>query len=320
MERRMEVVFLTEGGYQGKMSRDNPNSKLPLPWISILNADHYPIHLVEHLKDKSYDIGIVILPKNKKPFLHIEVVKHMQRICKLSTVMQESTYYLWQDDDIEDQIWYLNNLALVDFMFVHNNIDKQYYSGLLNKPSEKLPSLMFTDHIKVSNEKKDQVMLGGNFVSLYRGVDSFMIARELEFPIYALSSGRKKQNEELLGINHLPWMDWTSWIYELSKCKYAVQIGTGAAGSFNLSCAYLGIPCIGLKALETQNLCFPDLSIDEVDLKKGKELILKLKNDSSFYKEQSKKCQINYKKHFDEQIFLRTFKQIFNKYYTLKYS
>jgi hypothetical protein len=316
----MEVVFLTEGGYQGKVSRTNPNSKLPLPWISKLNADHYPIPLVEQLKDNSYDIGIVILPKNKKPFLNIDVVNHMKRVCKLTTVMQESNYHLWQDDDIEDQVWYLNNLSEVDFMFVHNNIDKQYYNGLLNKPCEKLPSLMFTEHIKNSSEKKDQVILGGNLVGIYRGIDSFMIARELELPIYALSSGRKKQREEELGINHLPWMDWSSWMYELSKFKYAVQVGTGAAGSFNLSCAYLGIPCIGLKALETQNLCFPDLSIDEVDLKKGKELIIKLKTNPSFYKEQSQKAQENYKKHFDESVFFRTFTEIFNKHYSLKYS
>ena len=36
-----------------------------------------------------------------------------------------------------------------------------------------------------------------------------------------------------------------NWIYELSKHKYGIQLGTAAAGTFNLNCSYLGIPCIG---------------------------------------------------------------------------
>ncbi len=50
--------------------------------------------------------------------------------------MQESNHHLCQDNPIDSQIWYLNNLMEVDFMFVHNNIDQQYYNGLINKESE----------------------------------------------------------------------------------------------------------------------------------------------------------------------------------------
>tara|TARA_R110000744_G_scaffold33531_4_gene78712 strand:- start:536 stop:1168 length:633 start_codon:yes stop_codon:yes gene_type:complete len=208
----------------------------------------------------------------------------------------------------------------VDFMFVHNNIDQQYYNGLINKECEKLPSLMIPDFIKPSKEKKDAVISGGNLVSIYRGMDSYIVAREFELPIYALSSGRKPNREEELGITHLPWITWLDWMKELSKFKYAVQFGTGGAGSFNLNCAYLGIPCIGLKALETQNLCFPDLSIDDVDLKKGKELVYKLKNDKVFYDYCVQQGQENHAKHFAETKFVITINDIFKKHYNIKYN
>ena len=316
----MKVAFFSEAGYQGKVAKNNPNMRTDLAWVYCLDATHYPLNLIGKLPDKSFDLGIAILPKKKKPFLHINVAEEMQRVCSLSSIMQESNYYLWQDNDIEDQIWYLNNLAGVDFMFVHNNIDAQYYNGLTGKKCEKLPSVMVTDFVKKADNKIDAVISGGNLVSIYRGIDSFMVAREYNLPIYALSSGRKPKHEETLGINHLPWTTWLDWMHTLSQFKYAVQFGTGGAGSFNLNCAYLGIPCIGLKALETQNLCFPSLSIDDVDLKKGKELAHKLKNDNDFYNHCVNEGQTNYDKYFNVDKFKSTVNDIYTKHYNIKYN
>ncbi len=316
----MKIAFFSETGYQGKVSRDNPNMRTDTAWVCALNAEHYPLSLMSKVPDKAYDLGIAILPKKKEPWLNINVASELQRVSKVCAIQQESHHTQWQDNPVEHQIWYLNNLSQVDFMFVHNNIDVEYYSGLINKECEKMPSLMITDFIKTSQEPKaDAVIIGGNLVSIYRGIDSFMVAREYELPIYALSSGRKPDREEELGINHLPWMLWSDWIYNLSKFKYAVQFGIGAAGSFNLNCAYLGIPCIGLKALETQNLCFPDLSIGDVDLKKGKKLAHKLKEDKDFYNHCVQQGQENYKKHFAEEKFLTTVNNIFKKHYSIKY-
>lgn len=310
----MKVAFFTEGGYQGKVPKNNPNMRTDMAWVHALNADHYPIYLVNQLPSDSYDLGIAILPKIKDQIRHLDVITEINRICNVSSIMQESNYFMWQDESIEDQIWYLNMLSGVDFMFTHNNIDQQYYSGLLNKPCEKLPSVMITDFVKTSNEKKDAVIIGGNLVAAYRGIDSYMVARELDLPIYAISSGRKKPNEEALGITHLPWATWLEWMEQLSQFKYGVQFGIGGAGSFNLNCAYLGIPCIGLKELESQRLCFPDLSIGDVDLKKGKELIIKLKEDQDFYNHCSKTAQENYTKHFAVDKFYTTVENIYKKY------
>ena len=310
----MKVAFFIEGGYQGKVPKNNPNMRTDMAWVHALDADHYPIYLIEQLPSNSYDLGIAILPKIKDKIRQLDIAKEMNRICNVSSVMQESNYFMWQDESVEDQIWYLNTLSGVDFMFTHNNIDKEYYSGLLNKPCEKLPSVMITDYVKTSNEKIDAVAIGGNLVAAYRGIDSYMVARELDLPIYAITSGRKKLNEEALGINHIPWTTWLGWMEQLSQFKYGVQFGIGGAGSFNLNCAYLGIPCIGLKELESQNLCFPDLSIGDVDLKKGKELILKLKNDQDFYNHCSVVAQENYTKYFAVDKFYTTVKNIYKKY------
>ena len=310
----MKVAFFTEGGYQGKVPKNNPNMRTDMAWVHALDADHYPIYLIEQLPSNSYDLGIAILPKIKDKIRQLDIAKEMNRICNVSSVMQESNYFMWQDESVEDQIWYLNTLSGVDFMFTHNNIDKEYYSGLLNKSCEKLPSVMITDYVKTSNEKIDAVAIGGNLVAAYRGIDSYMVARELDLPIYAITSGRKKLNEEALGINHIPWTTWLGWMEQLSQFKYGVQFGIGGAGSFNLNCAYLGIPCIGLKELESQNLCFPDLSIGDVDLKKGKELILKLKNDQDFYNHCSVVAQENYTKYFAVDKFYTTVKNIYKKY------
>jgi len=310
----MKVAFFTEGGYQGKVPKNNANMRTDMAWVCALEADHYPIYSIQQVPNNSYDLGIAILPKIKDKVRNLDVAKEMHRVCKVCTVMQESNYFIWQDESIEDQIWYLNTLMGIDFMFVHNNIDQQYYSGLLNKPCEKLPSVMITDFVKTSNEKKDAVVIGGNLVSVYRGIDSYIIARELDLPIYAISSGRRKPREEDLGITHIPWTTWLGWMEELSKFKYGVQFGIGGAGSFNLNCAYLGIPCIGLEELESQKLCFPDLSIGDVDLKKGKELIHKLKIDQDFYNHCSKTAQENYTKHFAVNKFYTTVENIYKKY------
>ena len=130
----MKVAFFTEGGYQGKVPKNNPNMRTDMAWVHALDADHYPIYVVNSIPSNSYDLGIAIVPKIKDNIRHINIAKEINRICKISSIMQESNYFMWQDESIEDQVWYLNMLSEVDFMFTHNNIDQQYYSGLLNKP------------------------------------------------------------------------------------------------------------------------------------------------------------------------------------------
>lgn len=78
---------------------------------------------------------------------------------------------------------------------------------------------------------------------------------------------------------------------------------THAAGTFALNCAYLGIPCIGYKGLDTQELCHPELSVEVGNIGHAKELLGRLKNDKEFYQECSKQAKEMYKVYYDESKF-----------------
>jgi len=58
---------------------------------------------------------------------------------------------------------------------------------------------------------------------------------------------------------------------------------TVAAGTFNLNCAYWGIPCIGNKKVDTQRECFPLLSVDPEDVLSASILAQRLRNEKEFY-------------------------------------
>ena len=90
--------------------------------------------------------------------------------------------------------------------------------------------------------------------------------------------GRKIEGEEQMpNLNHLPYMNWVEWIKELNKRKYGIHLmKTHAAGTFALNCAYLGIPCIGYRGLDTQEICHPNLTVELGDIEHAKFLIEKL--------------------------------------------
>ena len=86
---------------------------------------------------------------------------------------------------------------------------------------------------------------------------------------------------------------------------------THAAGTFALNCAYLGIPCIGYKGLDTQEIYHPDLSVDLGDVNKAKELVVKLKENNYFYNKCSAEAKENYLKYYHEDKFNTTWKKQF---------
>ena len=147
----------------------------------------------------------------------------------------------------------------------------------------------------------------------YGGFDSYVVAQQFEEEIYAPSMGRKKDDEVgMHNLTHLPYMNWVEWVNNLSNYKYAVHLmPTQAAGTFALNCAYHGIPCIGYKGLDTQELCFPQLTVDMGDLKTARELANKLKEDKTFYGFISNKAKNNYNTFFGENEYTYSMKEIF---------
>ena len=315
MPSKHKIIFFSEGDFSGTLPRNHPNLRMPEVWYSSLNCPHHPINRIHEIPDNSFDIGVIIIPKKLHHLISYPLLKNLKRCCKKIGFMQEGASWIFQDYEIEIQLWFLSLMKSMDFGLAHSHRDLNYYENLLNIPVYHHPTLIIDDPIKgfIRPETEEKVVIGGNLVRYYGGLNSLITARHFDCPIWSPSMGRKKQEEDnIQELNHFPWMPWADWMKQLSSFKYAIHLNPNTiAGSFNLNCAYWGIPCIGNKDQHTQVECFPELSIAPDDLKMAKELSLRLKDDIGFYEECSKKSKENYKKHFCESAYLLKMNEVF---------
>ncbi len=309
----MKIAFFTEGGYEGKVPRNHPNIRTDMAWVCALDATHHPIPKIHTLADNSYDLGIIIIPKNRRHLLEYPLVENMKRVCKKVSAMQEAVLWYWQDSPVDEQVWYFNTLVEMDFLFVHNNLDKKYFQGLTKKPCYRLPSVIIEDNIKLSNVKDRDVMIGGNFVSIYSGFDSMMISNEFSEDIWAPSMGRKQELEEQV-IKHLPYLEWSKWIFELSRFRLGVfPTANVAAGQFALNCSFVNIPCVGYDSVDTQRILHPSLSVPHYHLDEARHLVNKLKTDKDFYQHCVQETKLLYEEKYHESKFKLQMKHLLDK-------
>ena len=309
----MKIGFFSEAGYEGKVPRNYDNMRTDVAWVCALDATHHPIAKLRSLPDNLYDVGVMILPKNRKPLLDWfpnSVLKEYRRVCKKVTIMQESYYNYWQDSPIAEQIWYFNFITEMDLIFCHNDIDLLYYNGLTNVRTELLPSVMITDDIVRRSEWGDGVIIGGNWVWAYGGFDSYQVALELTDDITAVTTGRMKPEEEQV-LKHLPWMMWGEWIKTLSQFNVGIQLGTASAGTFNLNCSFHGIPCIGYSNLNTQRILHPLTTVELGQIDRAKEIARKLK-DETFYNLCQETTQKRFEMYYSEKVFVENWKRIWS--------
>lgn len=307
----MKIAFVTELSFTGKIHRNYVNMRTEFSWICSLNATHF--NIFDNDISGNWDLIIIILPKKHTSHLkNIDIYNKYKPYTSKVAIMQEGPHWYFQDYTLDEQIWFYNTLKSSDILYVHNEIDKLYYNGLLNHADiRKMQSLMIEDAINISEltnaHNRKNTVIGGNFVSWYSGFDSYIVAASIDSTIYCPSMGRYQQHEEQL-INKIPYSNWTDWISKLSNFKYAIHLmRTYAAGTFALNCSYLGIPCIGYNSLDTQSILHPNLTIDIGDLNRGKELLKKLHTDNNFYNEQSIITKENYKNKYSETVFLKQF-------------
>lgn len=307
----MNIAFVTEMSFIGKIPRDHKNMRTEFAWFSSLNAVHLPIF--SDWPDTKWDLIILIIPKtNIENVKKIDWIKRLKHYGNKTAIMQEGSSWYFQDYKVDEQVWYYNILANVDRIYVHNMSDKIYYSGLINHLDIRiLPTLMLDEPIEKEKltpiEKRNGIIIGGNFTSWYSGFDSYIVAREIEKNVFAPSMGRRQPLEENL-IKHLPYMIWNDWIIALSKFKYAVHLARRhLAGTFSLNCSYLSLPCIGYYGLDTQEKLHPNLTVDIGDLVTAKKLIKQLCNDKDFYNEQCKITKENYHRFYSEDKFIYNF-------------
>ena len=320
----MNIGFFSEAGYEGKVPRNHNNMRTDVAWVCALDATHHPLNRIESLPDNLYDVGVMIIPKKREMLLGYPLLEQYRRVCKKVTVMQESYYNYWQDSPIVEQIWYFNFITEMDLIFCHNDIDLKYYHGITNVRAELLPTVMITDGVVRRTDKlvdsyndidstfthnQNDVIIGGNWVRDYGGFDSYQVASEISDDITAVTTGRMKPEEEKV-LKHIPWVLWREWMDILSTFKVGVQLGTAAAGTFNLNCSFHGIPCIAYSNSNTQKILHPNTTVEVGDIDKAKDIAKKLKNDKDFYNECSKETQYRFEEFYKEEKFFSHIERI----------
>ena len=298
----MKIAFFSETGTNQKYPRNFPNARTEVAWCLALDA---PMCHLTQLPNEHFDLGIVIIPKNN-PNIDLN---HIRTICDKVTVMQEGPHWFFQDYDITNQFHYYNCLVEADWVYCHNYSDIKYYKGLGCKDVRVMRSLMIPEGLKPRNELGKGTIIGGNFVSWYGGFDSYLVARETNDKISAPSMGRKQEQESMIeDINYLPYMSWREWINNLSQYHIGIHLmRTHAAGTFAMNCAFHGIPCIGYRGLDTQELLHTNTMVDVGDLYEAKKIVLRLKEDTYFYKECSEIAKSGFQKHYTEEKWKESF-------------
>ena len=313
----MNICFVSQNGHYGKLPRDFTNMRTEFSWMCALNANHYPIDYILNKSSKDipqYDLVIVILPKKLENYDTVKLLDLVKSIGKKVTVMQEGPAWYYQDYNYTNQVNYINFLSSMDFLLTHNKSDISYFKGIFKKPTFNLQSLMIEDVVKnVPRENNGMPIIGGNFCSWYGGVDSYFVSQNFNKPTFIPSMGRKIENEDQFpSLHHLPYMIWNEWIKTLANFNVGIHLmRTHAAGTFALNCAYLGIPCIGYKGLDTQETLHPELSVNIGDIEKANQLAIRLRDDKEFYNYCSDTTKHNYLMYYTEDKWL----QIWNKIY-----
>ena len=300
----MKVAFFSETGNNQRYPRDFPNSRTEVGWCLALDA---PMCALEVLPEEHFDLGIVIIPKNN-PKVSLDFIR---KCCDKVAVMQEGPHWYFQDYKIEQQFHYYNSLVSADWVYCHNKSDVKYYLGLGCKDVRVMRSLMIPEGLIPRNEWGDATMVGGNMVSWYGGFDSYMVAREIGNPISAPSMGRKQRQEDAIeDIQYLPYLTWREWIKNLSQYSIGVHLmRTHAAGTFAMNCGFHGIPSIGYKGLDTQEILHPLTTVEVGDLQKAKEIGVRLKKDEDFYNLCMKTAIKRFKQYYTEEAWLENWRK-----------
>ena len=325
----MKIAFVSELPQRKKVPRDEPNLRTEFAWMVALDADHY--NIVRDPLPSGYDLVIVIIPKGelylntvgirmehdlKNPtsqLLHSNLISDLKVKNAKVGYVQEGPNWLFNDYSIDDQFAFYGQLADADIIFAHNLSDQKFYKGMFpGKQVNIMRTLMLTDNIGKRHKTEDKTLIGGNFAKWYGGFQSFVVAQNFDNEIWCQDSHAKQFGEDRIeDLNHYSRLSWIDWIHEISKFKYAVHLmPTVAAGTFSLNCAYWGIPCIGNFKVDTQQICFPDLSVDIDDIASAMECTSCLQ-EPSFYRDVTEKALYQFEKyysekawraHFDEQI------------------
>jgi len=309
----VKIAFLTEMNFGGKVPSTHQNMRTEFAWINALNADHFFIR--DWSMVNGYDYVMIIFPKGGvylnsegKTLTHqrnyysdifsSSIVTDLKSKNKFICSVQEGPTWYVNDFELDDQFNFYNRLSECDILFSHNLYDINWYKGLFpNKRVEIMPTLLIEDLIKeITPISQNKSIIGGNFSRWYGGFQSYIIANDMSDNIFVQTSHSSRNGEnQIPNLKVLPRLSWIDWMKELSTFRYAVHLmPTVAAGTFSLNCAYFGIPCIGNIDVDTQRICFPDISFRSEDVYNARLIANRLVEDEDFYKKCSVDAKVNY--------------------------
>ncbi len=296
------IIFFSESPIKGRVPRDFENARTEYAWSIMLDAEWCPLN---DSPNKKYDLGIVIIPKSN-PNVDLERIK---QYCDKVSVMQEGPHWYYQDYSVEQQIHYLNCLREADWVYCHNMSDIRYYKGLGCKDVRIMRSMMIPEGLdsQLTTSMKSGILFGGNFVSWYGGMDSYLVASEVDEQLYGVSMGRKQEQEYFIeDIKYLPYMNWREWINHIGQYKVGVHMmRTHAAGTFSMNMSWHGTPVIGYEGLDTQELLHPQTTVQVGDLLGARRILRKLYEDEFFYQECSEETLWRFKEYYSEEAWLK---------------
>jgi hypothetical protein len=248
----MKIAFITDMGFEGKVPSNYVNARTEFAWMNALNADHYNIGVTHEMRD--YDHVFIIFPKGevylnavgsklvdkKNPIseiLRYPLVHELKKYNKKVHYVQEGPHWLYNDYEIEDQIYFYNMIQECDSIFAHNEHDVFYYKGMFsNKPVNTIQTLMIEDLIKdIVPTKENKTLIGGNFARWYGGFESYVVASYFQNEIFAQDSHAKREREDIINnITHFPRMSWADWMINISKFKIIINIIIFVIKCFNI--------------------------------------------------------------------------------------
>jgi len=325
----MRIAFLSEMGFQGKIPATHENMRTEFAWMNALDADHWNIRQWPLVS--GYDYVMIIFPKGGvflnsegSTLVHQEnrytdvfasnIVEDLKKTNKKVCSVQEGPTWFVNDFELKDQFNLYNQLASCDILFAHNEYDTKWFKGLYPRHQvEVMPTLLIEELIKdIVPTPQNKVIIGGNFSRWYGGFQSYMACEEIPYEKYVQTSHSSRDGEDQIpDLTVLPRMYWFEWMKTLSTFKYAVHMmPTVAAGTFSLNCAYFGIPCIGNCKVDTQRLCFPDLSVEAEDVQGARELAKGLFENEVFYKRVSEEAKKRFRRFFGKEVYLEKLNKI----------
>jgi hypothetical protein len=240
-------------------------------WAKALDATMIPY---EYYLDMIIDGEFTLPPKDITIFIPSKTIrKYDNKILEykkkfpqtLVGIMQEGPINLFENWTAHEQYDWLNILDSVDFLLTHNLNDRAYIKNITkNKnPTYVLPTLFDGSLMPppLPMDERRGVMIMGCPGQWYNAMPAIKTCLDLGIKRIGIPGmGRitddfrefcKEKKIEIYS-----WIQWADWLDVLKTYTFGINImTTRAAGTFNLNCAALGLPCIGFYDLDTQINC-----------------------------------------------------------------